>query len=350
MDVNVSAATGTHSDTQPLPRGWERASGTGRSDGDAFRHAGRGGTSARPSLDAPVENDGYRWWYVDALSDDRQHGLTIIGFVGSVFSPYYARARKRGPATPMEHCAINVALYGGTRRWAMTERGGRHVKRSPTLFEVGPSAMEWDGNELIIRFNERCSPLPFPIRGEVRLRASQFYADSVDLDSDGKHHWQAVAPTARVDVKLESPQLTWSGTAYHDMNWGSEPLELAFRDWMWLRAETPHGTTVLYDVTTRSGVRRAFGRRFESGHVWEQALPEQQELSTGFWGMRRPILSEGSAQLKATLEDAPFYTRNHVSVTIDDQSCDAVHESLSLTRFAHPVVQLMLPFRMPRCG
>ncbi len=36
-----------------------------------------------------------RWWYVDALSDDGRHGLTLIAFIGSVFSPYYAWARRR---------------------------------------------------------------------------------------------------------------------------------------------------------------------------------------------------------------------------------------------------------------
>jgi carotenoid 1,2-hydratase len=30
------------------------------------------------------------------------------------------------------------------------------------------------------------------------------------------------------------------------------------------------------------------------------------------------------------------------------KSCEAFHESLSLTRFTYPVVQMMLPFRMPR--
>ena len=43
----------------------------------------------------PVRPGGYAWWYVDALSDDGQHGLTIIAFIGSVFSPYYAWARAR---------------------------------------------------------------------------------------------------------------------------------------------------------------------------------------------------------------------------------------------------------------
>ena len=45
--------------------------------------------------------DGYVWWYVDALSDDGRHGLTLIAFIGSVFSPYYALARRRGAGDPL---------------------------------------------------------------------------------------------------------------------------------------------------------------------------------------------------------------------------------------------------------
>ena len=67
---------------------------------------------------------GYGWWYVDGVSDDGAHGITIIAFVGSVFSPYYKWARgRRQPPDPAHHCALNVALYGrGGKRWAMTWR------------------------------------------------------------------------------------------------------------------------------------------------------------------------------------------------------------------------------------
>ncbi|MEQ8516068.1 MAG: hypothetical protein RIC38_10725, partial [Chromatocurvus sp.] len=74
---------------------------------------------------AAVGSNGYQWWYIDALSDDGRFGLTIIVFVGSVFSPYYAAARRRGPTDPGNHCAINAVLYnpGGRKVWALTERG-----------------------------------------------------------------------------------------------------------------------------------------------------------------------------------------------------------------------------------
>ena len=60
-----------------------------------------------PDFSVAVSPSGYRWWYRDGLSADGQRGLTVIAFVGSVFSPYYARARRRqGAVKPERFCAI----------------------------------------------------------------------------------------------------------------------------------------------------------------------------------------------------------------------------------------------------
>ena len=85
-----------------------------------------------PGFDHTPPRDGYAWWYLDALSEDGEHGLTIIVFLGSVFSPYYAIARRQGPADPMNHCCINVALYGRPARFAMTDRPERAITRDTT--------------------------------------------------------------------------------------------------------------------------------------------------------------------------------------------------------------------------
>ncbi len=92
----------------------------------------------RPRFDLTVAPDGYAWWYVDGVSDDGTRAVSVIGFIGSVFSPYYGWAGRRAPH---EHCSINVALYGRGGRWAMTERGAAAVTQSADRFEVGPSAL-----------------------------------------------------------------------------------------------------------------------------------------------------------------------------------------------------------------
>ncbi len=86
-----------------VPGGGQRASGAGRADGGAVGAAGGGEPARGPRFDQPVPPHGYAWWYVDALSDDGRHGITLIAFIGSVFSPYYAWTRRRGrrPAPPL---------------------------------------------------------------------------------------------------------------------------------------------------------------------------------------------------------------------------------------------------------
>ncbi len=291
---------------------------------------------------------GYRWWYFDALSDDGKYGLSVIAFVGSVFSPYYARARRKGLGNPENHCAVNVALYGPQRRWAMTERGLRDVMRDPAQFVCGPSSLRVDGDVITIAINERCMPLPFAVRGELRMTLRTCYDSPVSLDEKGLHQWRAVAPHGRIDVELSAPEQRWSGYCYHDMNWGAEPIEKAFMDWTWSRLHDANGAVVFYDARRRDNSRKAFAMGFAGGEVREVSLPPPHALKRGFWGMAQDVRSETTPVVLAKLEDAPFYTRNHVRISHDGKPYDAFQESLSVSKFDTRLVQLMLPFRMPR--
>lgn len=210
--------------------------------------------------------------------------------------------------------------------------------------------MRWEGNDLTIDIQERCAPVPFPLRGRVTFSPGTFYEAPVRLAETGNHFWQAAAPHGRVTAEFSAPGLSWSGPAYHDMNWGDEQLENAFTRWTWLRAKTEQGTQVVYDVERRDGSPLAFGRLFREGAVTEVPVPPGHELKRGMWGMTRSVRSETPPRLIGRLEDAPFYTRSHVGLTLGGQACEGFHESLSLDRFMHPAVQLMLPFRMPRFG
>jgi len=57
---------------------------------------------------------------------------------------------------------------------------------------------------------------------------------------------------------------------------------------------------------------------------------------------------DGQARLVTSFEDTPFYSRSLIASSVFGDSVTGVHESLSLDRFAHPLVKCMLPFRMPR--
>ncbi len=286
------------------------------------------------------------------MSDDGRHGLTLIAFVGSVFSPYYAWARRRAPADPVNHCAINIALYGeAANRWAMTERGRGRVKRDAASLVVGPSSMHWDGQVLEMNVDEVCAPLPSRIRGRIRLVPSVLRELAYPLDSRGRHQWTPFGPVARIDVDLVHPDLRWQGAGYWDSNTGVEPLEDGFEYWTWSRANLNASTVVLYDLRERNAAARNLALQFPArGEACAIAAPPAQELATTRWRVPRSTRSDDgqSALVQSTLEDAPFYSRSLLRTRLLGEDAHAFHESLSLDRFRSRWVQCLLPFRMPR--
>ncbi len=331
--------------------GGQRSSGSWSTDGGTVGASGSGESYRGPGFDRRVPANGYAWWYVDALSDDGQHGITLIAFIGSVFSPYYAHARRCGNADPLNHCAINVALYGPRgKRWAMTERGCKALSRQASTLAIGPSAVRWDGNALVFQIDEITFPLPSRLRGQIRLIPHALVQHIATLDTAGMHHWQPVAPSAHVDVQLDSPDLRWSGEGYWDSNFGDEPLEKGIRHWHWSRAKVQNDTAVIYDVTERNGRKKTLATRFgRSGKTSEFEAPAYVQLPASGWRIKRATRSEdGAASIVRTMEDTPFYARSVTSSRLFGETTTSMHESLDLDRFRSRIVQLMLPFRMPR--
>ncbi|TXC67520.1 carotenoid 1,2-hydratase [Piscinibacter aquaticus] len=281
--------------------------------------------------------------------------MTIIAFVGSVFSPYYAWARERDPATPAgDHCAINVALYGaGGRRWTMTERSAAHVRRDHHEFNVGPSRLQWDGASLVIDIDEIGMPLPRRVCGRVRVWPRALASFATALDPAGLHRWGPIAPAARIEVELDKPGTRWAGEAYLDSNEGDEPIDRPFALWDWSRTALPDGgAAVLYDVRMKQGSDRIIAQRFAAdGSAEPFEAPQRQRLpSAALWRIPRHMRSEPAspARVLKTLEDTPFYARSLVESGLFGQRVHSVHETLSIPRLVAPSTRLMLPFRMPR--
>lgn len=288
------------------------------------------------------------------MSDDARHGLTLIAFVGSVFSPYYAWARRRGQADPEQHCALNVALYSpGAGRWCMTERGRRHCARTADTLRIGPSALHWDGQCLHIEIDERGAPLPRPVRGRIRLWPDHLQPSITALDRQGRHRWGPIAASARIEVDLTEPGLRWQGHAYLDSNEGDEPVEQAFERWDWSRARLPDGSTLVhYDVQWPSHPGqddRLLSVRFDAhGAIEPLPTPPAQDLPPTGWRLQRRMRSLQPVRVARQLEDTPFYQRSLIELPLAGQRVLGFHETLSVPRLVQPIVQAMLPFRMPR--
>ena len=312
---------------------------------------------AVPAFTASVPDNGYRWWYLDAISDDDQHAITVIVFIGSVFSPYYARARKRGVTRASDHCSVNVALYGSPWRWCMTERTENSVLASPQRLSIGNSTISVEQDCLRVVVDEIAVPIPARVRGEIRIALPDYSLDCHPLDTqsaaNAKHFWQPIAPQALVEVAFTKPHLAWKGLAYVDSNYGSEPLESGFQSWVWSRTHaTDSSTSVLYDVVDKQGnaTQKSFHYNAEGDISLTQAKHKRQLPNTRYWRIPREARTAENAAISGlqTLEDTPFYSRSRFRQTIGGQVQSTVHESLYLNRFDSSWVRCLLPFRMPR--
>jgi carotenoid 1,2-hydratase len=245
--------------------------------------------------------------------------------------------------------ALNVALYGdGACRWTMTERGRDQLSASPDALRIGPSALAWDGDALVLTLEEVAAPWPRRVRGRVRIDGLLPGLAPIGLDAAGRHRWQPIAPRARVEVELETPALRWSGDGYVDSNQGDAPLEAGFESWQWCRTPRPDGGTFIrYDVRERGGRTRALRLDIapDGSVLFDRALAASP-LAPSRWGIARA--AHDGAALCRTLEDGPFYARSLLATPWRGQSLPTFHESLSLERFSARWVQALLPFRMPR--
>lgn len=249
--------------------------------------------------------------------------------------------------------AINVALYGPAhRRWTMTERARPALATSADTLKIGPSAARWDDDCLTIDIDETAVPFPRRVKGRVRVWPEAITGRHFELDPGRRHRWWPIAPRARVEVELNQPGFAWRGHGYLDSNEGDEPVDGAFDTWSWSRAHLPDGlAALLYDPIYPDGERRSLALRIDrQGAIEPFEAPATAVLPRTKWMIGRETRTDRPEEVAVleTLEDTPFYARSTVATRLLGQSATAVHESLSVTRYASPVVKLMLPFRMPR--
>ncbi|WP_306120409.1 MULTISPECIES: carotenoid 1,2-hydratase [unclassified Roseitalea] len=291
------------------------------------------------------------------MSDCGRYGVSVIAFVGSVFSPYYAW---RGRRDPDDHVCINVALYApGGNRWTMTERGRSALDRGPGHFRVGPSRLDWDGRALTIAFDEIAVPrpprqfLPQRVAGRITLVPHAITGRTFDIDLAGRQRWWPIAPSGDIAVEFDKGGIPdWTGHGYLDSNWGTVGLEHSFVRWDWARGALADGESViLYDADLIDGRKAFLVLRIDAeGRVAEKGELPWSALERGFWGVGRGAHADPGHRpvIARTLEDGPFYMRSLVDTVLFGQKVRLMHESLSGTRFANPIVKAMLPFRMPR--
>jgi carotenoid 1,2-hydratase len=285
---------------------------------------------------------------VDGISDDGERAISVIAFIGSVFSPWY---RWSGRRDPWDHVCINVATYGPGARFTMTDRGRPAVRVSSDTFQVGPSSCHWDGAQMVIDIDEVASlPLVGRVRGRVVLRPQALTEVELALTPDGSHHWRPFAPVARISVDLGA-RGQWEGHGYFDHNRGTRALEDDFRFWTWGRFPHKGGASLFYDAVRRDGsvLGAALHVDAEGGATPFEA-PPLTRFARSRWAVRRETRADPGAEPRQVMPmlDAPFYCRSVVETRLEGEVVQGVHEALDLDRFRKPWLMPMLAMRVPR--
>jgi carotenoid 1,2-hydratase len=272
----------------------------------------------------------------------------VIGFIGSVFSPWY---RWSGRRVPQDHVCLNVATYGPGGRFTMTDRGRAALNQTPRQLTIGPSAMRWTGRELVVEVDEiGAPPLVTRVRGTITLTPEAVTEAEVRLTPDGRHLWRPFAPRARIRVELTQGH-RWEGHGYFDANRGSAALEADFRFWTWGRFPLRDRTLCFYDAVRADGSTLALAVEVDrTGAVREVEGPPLTRFARSAWAVRRETRADPGVRPTQVLGmlDAPFYSRSVVRTRIEGEWSEGVHEALDLTRYRQPWLKPMIALRVPR--
>ena len=283
------------------------------------------------------------------MSDDGKRAVSVIGFIGSVFSPWYAWTGRRNP---QNHCCINVVTYGPGGRFTMTDRGSAALRQSRDALQVGPSRMAWVNGTLVIDVNEVSAlPIISRVQGQIRLTPTAVTEVEAILTPSASHVWRPFSPSAKIEVDLTQGH-RWSGHGYFDSNFGTAALEADFHRWTWGRYPRAHGgTTCFYDgIRTDGSSLQVSIDVAANGQVTELPPPPITPLKRTAWGISRGTRCDVGATPRQTMAmlEAPFYSRCLVQTQIHGETVQGVHEALDLTRFRSPVVKAMVALRVPR--
>lgn len=305
----------------------------------------------------------YRWQYFDAISSDESVAIVAIFLVGSVFSPYYMSRFERGEKpSPRDHVAINFAMYRkhAAPLFVFSEYGRERFSEGSRGQSVGESFFERNADGSIAVHVEDFRPaFASRVRADFAFRplAGPLRARDVHLGGE-EHGWRCPMPRAAVTGEIEGA--SFSGTGYHDTNFGAQPPATMLASWSWGRVHHATTTRVFFDSTTKDGRRShlEFDTESEQRSVavlppaveraslrsWLLPVPKRYDCGAGEGGQRLYLRPERA------LERAPFYARFLASFPTRTSAYGDVGlaEHVNFQRLASPAVRYMIRHRLAR--
>ncbi|QRO02943.1 carotenoid 1,2-hydratase [Archangium violaceum] len=297
---------------------------------------------ALPAL--PDTAGAYRWFYADVTAGE--YSAVFIFMVGSLFSPRYSAGVKRG-ALPLEHCAVNFALYhqGRRQRWVLSEYPEASMQGNGRALRIGRSLLEYAPDGTVrLEVDERCAPFGRAVRASLVLEPQVPAAEELQLVPGLPHYWRALAPRAKARLEVASEGVVSEGLGYHDSNHGAELLGARLPGWHWARVHGPEETVVDYHLPGGVAPVRVSAGALGTKCERRPLLAEARPTSLTGWGLRVPArLHAGNTVVGVPklLESSPFYAR----VEARRSGLDVMGEVADFRRFHSPFIRWMAHFR-----
>jgi carotenoid 1,2-hydratase len=318
--------------------------------------------SKRPSIghamgtgipfDAPIAENGYRWFRIACVSDDAEHVLVIMAMLGNPFSPAYRKARAlavrsgSGPVNPLSFSTMNIALSGAHTFWGMNEIDA--VKRSAFALTIGKSMMIAAADRLIVPLDEQAATGKGRLRGEVEVELGTLSSRAFDLTDEKKHSWAPIRQGARCQVRLKEPALSFVGSAFVDTNYGTEPLETSIVRWTRSEAYADAGTAWLsFESQSARGNHELNLISLDQSVERTTFAAPPLALKKSRFGLQSSVRLDEITRV-TVLEDTPFYVRNLIVGRQGPHDVRVFHEHVDLTRFKAGWMQALIPLAMRR--
>jgi carotenoid 1,2-hydratase len=273
----------------------------------------------------------YEWWYFDAQSDDG-FSIVIIFYEGNPFSRRYIEAIESGEkARASDYPALSISVYResepvfysfremqpGEADFSPDEPRGRAEDSSFGLtVKNGMLVYTVKLREKVSSGDEIDAELSFSSPDHKRI----LQEGSADENHAG-HSWNLVQPKAIVTGNIRISGYTemyipFSGTGYHDHNFGSEPMKDSFREWYWGRYHFAGSTLVYYIMNQNESWKQKGWLIDDNGAVTPATEIILRDKGLSFFGLNssRKIEVKSDSysihlQKSSMIDSGPFYQR-----------------------------------------
>ena len=278
------------------------------------------------------ENNGYEWWYFDAISADKEWSLVVIFYHGNPFSPNYMRS-KYGDE-PASYPAISISVYrkGKPEFYSFQEYANSYFvwEEEKQEFNCLVGGSSFRKNEIFqeVEYELNLNQLldsGHSISGKLKFIATRTSPKLINKEeSKEKHFWNLLQPKAKVvgnlkiKGKTDDYHIAFHGSGYHDHNVGEEPMGHSFKDWYWGRIHMGRETLLYYVMNGYDGKQHeawlideenqniaSYFEQIELKKPAKTLFGLQYFKEIHLLGIRGDII----VQLKNRVDNGPFYQR-----------------------------------------